>query len=1073
MFLHPLPNLNIYKHKKGTTSKLKSNNMKYIFPVIALFFPLLTFSQVSSTNSELKGVVKDSNNANVKGATVTILDLETQWQRTNNTNENGEFRFFALLPRSYQISIESKGFAKQIRKVEIGIGQSLQVDFVLQIESKTINVVVETPLDGIEIEKTQQSNTIKTKQIGNLPIDRRDYLTFALLVPGIVDSTSLADNTDFRIVQTPTSGLSFYGSNGRGNSISIDGLETNDLTGGVRATSGQESVKEFQINRSNYNAEFGGASGGVINIVTKSGTNSLSGNIFSYFRHSKLDAADPFAIVLNGNIPQRIKPPANRQQFGGTVGFPIIKNRTFFFGSFEGLRRRESSTVSVLTDVSIFQPTTAQQTIINTLAASSDATPINCLSGQTQVTAAVCAGILKSTLISKNDLQSLFRNNSGVFPFSTDGQNFSLRIDDIRQNSNIFVRYNLVKNTEDNQNTRALVGFSRSSNTDALDHTLAGGWTRIINSNVFNELLLQWNYRNYNVTPNDPNGPELNVPGFGFFNRDISLPSITKERRFDVADNFTFIRGNHNWKLGGKANFRFGSLDFKAFFSGRFGFSNLPGSIVSPQLASTTINALQSLDLGLPVTYQQAFGDSLVKGKIPFYAVYGQDTWNLQPNVTLNLGIRYELDKRLSPLPTYKKNIAPRFGLAWSPFANRKTVLRGGYGVFYAPIILIVDFIVKALNEIDGFRQAPQVLTVLNQTNPFVVNGPVNVFRTLRSQGIIGIPNTNRTITPSDLAQFGFVVSQTGTRNPFTALFRDDPTYRNPMAQQASFSIEHHFQNGLNASIGYIWSLTHHITRSRDINLLPRPISSRGIREWTAASGCTGAALASCFRDPTIFQEIIYESAASAAYNGMIVEVNKKFGDNFELSANYTLSKAFDMVTDYNSDFRAFDQTDQRAERSLSAFDQRHKFVLFASIKSKFSNVWLQNISLTPIFRANSGRPFNLLAGSDVNGDRSINGDRPIGAGRNTGIGPRFFTFDLRLSKSIKLSGEKRKLELTAEAFNLLNNLNFASINNTVGTTFAAPFNVKGRSDVGPSVPLGFSSAYDPRRIQIGVKFSF
>ena len=212
-----------------------------------------------------------------------------------------------------------------------------------------------------------------------------------------------------------------------------------------------------------------------------------------------------------------------------------------------------------------------------------------------------------------------------------------------------------------------------------------------------------------------------------------------------------------------------------------------------------------------------------------------------------------------------------------------------------------------------------------------------------------------------------------------------------------------------------------------------------------------------------------------------MLEFNKQFGRNIAISGNYTYSEANDQVTDYNSDFRANDQLDQKSEYSLSAFDQRHKFVIYGVLQSSSNNAFLKDWTLTPIFRANSGRPFNLLAGLDVNGDRSTNGDRPLyvtngvpsgSIARNVGIGPSFSTFDMRATRKIRFS-ENVSLDLTAEAFNLLNRLNFASVNNTVGATFSELENVRGRRDVGPSSPLGFTSAFDPRRVQLGLKLRF
>ncbi len=1062
--------------------------MKHVLTLVifTLAFCISIHAQAGGSTSEIRGRISDPNGAVVSGATVTLTDEARGLTRTTTTDNEGLYRFLSLTPGIYQIRVQATGFSSQLQKaVQVTVGQTADQDFSLKVgdASAVVEITADAPL--IETERSQQSSTINEKYIQELPIDRRDYLTFTLLTPGVVDSNALADNSDFRVAQTPQSGISFYGNNGRGNSITVDGSEANDQGGGVRANLNQEAVQEFQINRSSYNAEFGGASGGVINIVSKTGTNRFSGSAFAFFRDDALDAGDPFAIVLqSNNTLERIKPDANRQQFGFTLGGPVVKDKLFFFGGYEGLRRRESSAVPLLTNLAIFQPTAAQNTILASLTGQGS-TVVNCgtTAAPVNIPASACAAALQATLTVDTPVQDLFRQNSGVFPFNTDSHAISFRGDWIPSGANsFFLRYTFNDREESNQATRALLAFSRSNNVDVLDHNLTGGWTHIFNAEMSNELRLQVNYNELFVESNDPNGPELNVAGFGFFNRDIFLPSYNIDRRYELVDNFTVVKGNHRLKFGGSLLIRDGFFDSKTFFGGRFGFGTLPGALISNQLATTTINAIQSLDLGLPQSYQQGFGDGIVGGQLPYYGVYGQDTWKALSNLTLNFGLRYEVDTRREPLRTSYGNIGPRVGFAWDPFGEGKTIVRGGYGIFYAQIPFVIDYVVQSLNEIDGFRQIPQVLTTLNAANPLAINGPINIFRTLRAQGVIGIPNTTRTITPADLTQFGINISQTGPRNPLTVLFRADPTYRNPRAQQASFAVEHEFFDGFSMSASYIWALTQYITRARDINLRPRPIGPRGIREWGAfAPDCAGAGIVNCFVNPTLFQEIIYESAASANYNGLIVEFKKRFANNFSIEGNYTLSEANDQVTDYNSDFRAFDQTFDDPEYSLSAFDQRHKFVIYGIFTTPWKNPFLRDWTFTPIYRANSGRPFNLLAGVDVNGDRSTNGDRPLlrlngldqGAiARNVGKGPSFATFDLRVMRRIGFS-ETMSLELIAEAFNLFNRLNYSSINNTVGAFFPTTVDVRGNHNVGPSGPLGFTSAFDPRRIQLGAKFRF
>src|SRR5688572_2451709 len=371
----------------------------FLVAMMCFAFAASAFAQAGGATAEIKGRITDPQEAVIPGALITATEEEKKISRTAFSDERGEYRLLSLTPGSYQLKVEAAGFATQVQVLQVTVGQTLDKDWALQIGAATETVTVTGEPPVIETERTQQSNTVNEQYIRNLPIDRRDYLTFTLLAPGVVDSNALADNSDFRVAQTPQSGISFYGNNGRGNSITVDGAEANDQGGGVRSTLSQEAVQEFQINRSNYNAELGGASGGVINIVSKTGTNRFGGSAFGYFRHQSLDAGDPFAIILEGNTTRRIKPDASRQQYGFTLGGPFKKDKLFFFGGYEGLRRRESSAVPLLTDLSIFQPTFAQNNILTTLNAQG-ATIVNCgtAAAPNNVPANACAAALRALL---------------------------------------------------------------------------------------------------------------------------------------------------------------------------------------------------------------------------------------------------------------------------------------------------------------------------------------------------------------------------------------------------------------------------------------------------------------------------------------------------------------------------------------------------------------------------------------------------------------------------------------------------------------------------------------------------
>ena len=365
--------------------------------LLCVFFATaLAHAQGVGTSAEITGTVTDASGGVVTNATINVVDAQTGLKRTATTGDAGQFRVAALPPATYDVTVQMHGFATEIHKgVTVAIGQIAISDFKLKPSQVATVIEVTDQPPVVETERSSQADTIVQQYIADLPIDRRDYLTFTLLAPGVSDSTRLAGDQDFRVKQTPQSGLSFYGSNGRGNSITVDGGETSGDSGGVRLTVNQDDVQEFQINRSNYAADLGAATGASINIVTKSGTNHVHSSLYGFFRNDAMDARDPFAfspaLAPDSNfnttsVGAPIKNSLSRQQFGGNIGIPIQKDKTFLFASFEGLRQNSQNSVPLLTDSSIFagpsianaiagtnpfpqtDPRFAQQAIISALA---------------------------------------------------------------------------------------------------------------------------------------------------------------------------------------------------------------------------------------------------------------------------------------------------------------------------------------------------------------------------------------------------------------------------------------------------------------------------------------------------------------------------------------------------------------------------------------------------------------------------------------------------------------------------------------------------------------------------------
>ena len=1131
----------------------------FVFMLGLLLAGQVTSAQGVGAAADLTGTVTDPSGAGVPNAKVTAIDTGKGGQRSVVTDEHGFYRLSGLAPATYKLSVEHAGFQTEVvPSLSLTVGETSVLDFHLKLAGLSGQVEVTSEIPVVETERGSQADTLTQQYITDLPINRRDYLTFTLLTPGVSDSTRMAGDQDFRVKQTPQSGLSFYGSNGRGNSVTVDGGEANGDSGGVRPTLSQDAVQEFQINRSNYSADLGGGSGASINIVSKSGTNRVHGSLYGFFRNDVFDARNPFSFsqalqpgqTFDPANPDskgvRTKDALSRQQYGATVGGPIQKDKTFFFVAFEGLRQDAQTAVPLLTNTNIFRPQSDRaNNQVGILAALADpitggARMVPCLNGQPPIRADLCARFLTSALTispttglsmaqtARNAfLNSQFETNGGLFPFNTREYQASGRFDHTFNDRNqVFVRYSYTHDLEENPDLQSLTGFSRGSSVHQYDNTIQGSWFHQFSPNASNEARAQWNYNSFNVIPNVLGQVGLDIPGFGNLGNQIFIPSLSILRRPEFADNLTVIRGRHTMKFGGTGLFRGNHTESHTFFPGRFVFGNLTGALLSPCLAapatacgltgvnSASLDSLQTVSLGAPQFYQQGFDNPTVNYTRPFGAAYWQDSWALRPGFTLNFGLRYELDAQYKPLNTDKDNFAPRVSFAWDPFKDHKTVVRGGFGLFYGPIDDQITSVVDYLGVVDPnhnrvtdfttcgpvtsnacFRQIAQIFTTFN-ANPAVITSANNIFQTLFAQGKIACttpaPGQAACITPGDLTQFGIAITHTGPIPPLTVLFNGQPDYQNPYSEQGEFGIEREIAGGLSISASYIYVHTLRIPVSIDTNnakILQLPLAQQfanvtvtnpatgatstvSIRQWGASNpNCAGANIVNCFVNPALLQTDQYSSASSSLYQGGILEIKKRFSNHYTLVGNYTYSKALDTTTDFNSDFGPNDQTCLSCERGLSTFDQRHKVVVAGVFDSPWKGRILSGFELSPVVRYTSSHPFNLLAGSNVNNDRHSTTDRPPGAGRNSGIGPNFVDFDMRLSWRYKM-GEKSDLQIMAEGFNIFNRTNFGSVNNVVGVR-TGPFNLSGDKSVSPSQPLGFTSALPMRQLQLGLRLSF
>jgi hypothetical protein len=446
--------------------------------------------------------------------------------------------------------------------------------------------------------------------------------------------------------------------------------------------------------------------------------------------------------------------------------------------------------------------------------------------------------------------------------------------------------------------------------------------------------------------------------------------------------------------------------------------------------------------------YQQGFGDPHAKLSNTLLSGYIEDRYRAGEKLTFDFGLRYDVELQPAPIHRDTNNFAPRFGFAYSPVPNM--LIRGGYGIYYATVYEALGFIGSVMNG----QQISQIFVPLKGLPALGITATsAQVWGTVKANGILG----KRTIAASDIAPLGLVP---GTTPP--VLFATADGLVNPYSQHLSFGVEREIA-GFNLGAMYLANRGLKLIRSRNVNL---------IQVGTNAYGPAFGAI-----NPEILQDNRVESSGSSIYNGLTLNVTKRFTRYYQFQTSYTLSKAIDDTTDFLTDLQAANQLNLRGERSLSTFDQRQRLVVSGVFQSPIQRGMrmgeiLSGMTLAPILSLSSGHPFNLLMGFDANGDTQANTDRPANAGRNTGIGPEYASFSLRLAKEFILK-ESVRIEAMADAFNLFNRVNFSGVNNIVGNMAIPNVRVEGNRSLPPSTPLAFTSASDPRQIQLGLKFKW
>ena len=987
----------------------------------------------------------------VPGVSVSATNQDTGFSKTVTSDSDGNYIFVLLPPGNYKVDVAAaKGFAAATyNNVKVTVGAKTSIEVVLSAGGSVNVVDVSSDGQGLEGTRTSIATTVDERRVTNLPTNGRNFLDFATLTPGIVrDPTRAGD-------------LAVGGQKGTLNSIQIDGASSDNTffgqssgrTGSGRAPSqfSIDTVKEFQVNQNGFSAEYGRAAGAVINVVTKSGTNRFTGSAFEYFRDESLNANSPVVIATQasrGQPNRRNKGQIN--QFGGTFGGPFKADKAFFFAAYEGQRSNLPNPV-ILRSLPLVPA--AQANVIPFL------TPK-----------------LATYLVNRKQ---------DTFLFKTD-----FNINDKNQ---VWVRFNQQNFTGTNLESGGnLNAFEHTGNSNVKTTAITGAWIATISPRWFNEFRYQFS-RDREPGFANSTAPEVTLAAsaggindgtFNFGSNNFS-PRETTIKRNQIIDSQTYLTGNHSVKYGVDLLFDRIFNFFPGLFAGSYRFASY--TALSNQLATPATQ--------FAAQYRQSFAGAgtgaTTHPNNNEYGFFVQDDWRAAPKFTLNLGLRYDYQVIAKPpiqnpnaallaagfdtsfQPKDKNNFAPRIGLSYA--VDEKTVIRGGYGIYYARTPAILTGTAHSQN---GIQVVAIDIPCLSVPAPPV---PCPIY-----------PNV-------------FSSVPTGATPAALNIYLFDKNYQQPYTHQARVQFEREIFKNTTFSVQYTLFKGQSLTRTRNANLSAPVSTSILIYNGPVATGESITFLRFSNPRPNLtFNRIsLFQSSAKSLYNSVSFEFNRRFANHLQFSTSYTFSNAKDSKPDQTSVVPGADdgkiaenQFDLSGEYRRSDLDVRHRFVFspvfetgtFKHSDSKVVRALLSDYVFTGIIQAQSGIAYSAIVGGDPNADGVAGTDRVPGTLRNQFSTPPAYIFDLRIGRIIRFDEHKR-LSLFLEGFNLFNRSNVLFVNNTqysfssAGTVSgvalpnrlspsAANFRTPRQFFSGsPSFSLN-NSSYN-REVQLGIRFDF
>jgi hypothetical protein len=1002
------------------------------------------FAQSQASTGQIVGTVTDKQGAALTGATVKITNTQTGLEQTVTTNEEGAYKAVLLPSGIYTVTVEASGFANAtISNVEVAVGRTVTSNVML--DPSGVQEVVNVTAGTIQVQTTRSEadSIVDERAIANLPINGRRFQDFVTLTP-----TAQVDPQRNQISLAGQRGI--YGAN-----VNVDGADYNQpffggIRGGERSNSAftlpQESIKEFQVVAAGYTAEFGRSTGGLVNAVTKSGTNAYHGTAFYLLRHRNFSVKNEFFETLedqvnltpspDGSTGRRtIKPSPTQQQFGGSVGGPIKKDKLFFFGAIE-FQNVEQKRQSLFPDL-IGLPVTENI----------------------------------------REAFDFLQSQQGEFATTNDAFAGLIRFDwELNSNHRFNIRYNLSRNSADNANATGnqlfpttISALTNNGTERDRTHTVVGQLASFFTSNMVNELRGQYSYER---RPRESNSElptfTTNQARWGAVS---FLPTTQYDWRVQISDNITWTHGNHTLKLGGEYNHTFAD---QLFGFNQFGAYSLFQSVVNtldilsfspgfvpPAGTTTTLNRFDTTQ----VSYLIQIGNRVASYSVDELAFFAQDSWRIQPNFTLNFGLRWEGQYNPDPevgndalinkiqgfrfpsghvvdptkINSSTNQFGPRVGFAWDPWGDTRTVIRGFGGVYYArtPMLLFST-------PINNFTLPPGDVSVrlplaIPAGNP---NASQNtIYKQLK---LIGIDLNNAelgnlpTITPENVTAIAQALGL--SVDPFlnANVTLVAPDFKNPRSYQAGIGIERQINNSLTVGADFSYINTVYLQRNRELNL-PLPGRLAGDPALRPFFGLRGAAGRPAIPRPipTLGSIQQRESTGKSLYRALTfrMKFQKKWG---QFNAFYTLSKS---LSDDDNERDAGGVSVENAfdygpEYGPARLDRRHQFVA--------NPVFFlpHGFDVSGAIRLRSGRPLDSFVGFDANED--IAGpDRPFLAPgipftRNSFRNRALSDFDLRVQKHFPV-GEGRRLTFSAEIFNLFNLNNIEISNDSQVTNFCIP----------------------------------